>query len=134
LFESVTDATTVCGELAVTVAEVEPLMVSEIVCGGQVEKKPAADVTSEVVALITVEPGRFAVATPFGFVLVALPGVELVGFVVLSMVTTLAVTGLYVIVPTFALGLVQESVVGLQSVVPPGPVTVVSASSDVVSV
>ena len=61
-------------------------------------------------------------------------GVELVGFVVLSMVTTLAVTGLYVIVPTFALGLVQESVVGLQSVVPPGPVTVVSASSDVVSV
>ena len=84
--------------------------------------------------MITVEPGRFAVATPFGFVLEALPGVELVGLVVLSMFTTLAVTGLYVIVPTFALGLVQESVVGLQSVVPPGPVTVVSASSDVVSV
>ena len=32
-------------------------------------------------------------------------------------------------VPTFALGLVHEIVLGLHSVTPPGPVTVVSASS-----
>jgi hypothetical protein len=134
-FESVTDATTVCGELAVTVADVEPLTVSEIVFGGHVEKNPAADVTSDVAALITVDPGRFAVATPFGFgVLEVLPGVDDVGSVVLLMFTTSFATALYVIVPTFALGLVQESVLGLQRVVPPGPVTVVSVSKDVDSV
>ncbi len=76
-------------------------MVSAMFFGGQVEKNPAADVTSDVVALMTVEPGRFAVATPFGFgVLEALPGVELAGLVVLSMLTTSVVTGLYVMVPT----------------------------------
>jgi hypothetical protein len=36
-------------------------------------------------------------------------------------------------VPTFALGLVHEVVLGLHSVTPPGPVTVVSASRDVVA-
>src|SRR5581483_2389678 len=82
--------------------------------------------------LMTVDPGRFAVATPLGFdVPEVLPGVELVGLVVLSMFTTSLVTGLYVMVPTFARGSVQESVLGLHNVVPPGPVTVVSASSDV---
>ena len=34
-------------------------------------------------------------------------------------------------VPTFALGLVHEVVLGLHSVTPPGPVTVVSASREV---
>ena len=37
-------------------------------------------------------------------------------------------------VPTLALGTVQEMVLGLHRVTPPGPVTVVSASSDVASV
>lgn len=89
-FVSVTLETTVCGELVVTVPEVLPFSVRAIVCGGQVEKKPAADVTSEFEALITVDPGRLAVARPLGFdvEVVLVP----VGLVVLSMVTTLGVT------------------------------------------
>lgn len=135
---SVTVATAVCGELAVTVAEVDPLTFSAIFAGGQVEKYPAADVTSDALALITVDPGRFAVAVPFGFGPVEVPdpvtGFTLVGFDVLLIVTTDAVTGLNVIVPTFAFGFVHAVVLGLHSVIPPGPVTVVSASSDVGSV
>ena len=95
---SSTDATTVCGELVVTVADVEPLMLRAMLAGGQVEKYPAADVTSEVVELMIVEPGRFAVAMPLGFgvleVVVPVTGFVLVGLVVLLIVTTLAVTGL----------------------------------------
>ena len=94
---SVTVATTVCGELGVTVAVSDPLIVNLIFAGGQVEKKPAADVTSDVFALITVEPGRFAVAIPFGLGVVdvvPVTGLVLVGEVVLLIVTTLAVTGL----------------------------------------
>ena len=92
-------------------------------------------VTSAALALITVEPGTLAVAVPFGFGPVDAPapvtGFTLVGLVVLLIVTTDAVTGLNVIVPTFALGLVHAIVLGLHNVIPPGPVTVVSASSDV---
>jgi hypothetical protein len=131
---SVTAATTVWGEFGVTVAVVDPLTFSLILAGGQVEKNPAADVTSEVVALMTVDPGRFAVAIPFGLG-VDVDGVPVTGFggfvtaVVLLIVTTLAAAGIYAIVPTLALGLVHEIVLGLQSVTPPGPVTVVSAKS-----
>jgi len=131
---SVTAATTVCGELGVTVAVVDPLTLSLMLAGGQVEKNPAADVVSEVVALTTVDPGRFAVAIPFGLG-AGVDGVPVTGFggfvtaVVLLIVTTLAVAGMYAIVPTLALVLVHEIVLGLQSVTPPGPVTVVSASS-----
>jgi hypothetical protein len=81
--------------------------------------------------LITVDPGRFAVAIPFGFVAVVVPvtGFGFEGSVVLLIVTTVAEVGIKVMVPTFALGLVHETVLGLHSVTPPGPVTVVSASS-----
>jgi hypothetical protein len=130
-------ATTVWGELGVTVADGAPLMARLMLAGGQVEKYPAADVVSDVVALITVEPGRFAVAIPLGFavvvVVVPVTGLVFVGAVVLLMVTTLAVTGLKVMVPTLAFGLVQEMVLGLHSVTPPGPVTVVSDSRDIVA-
>jgi hypothetical protein len=118
----------------VTVAVVEPLIVRLMVFGGQVEKNPAADVTSEVAALMTVDPGKFAVAIPFGLG-VDVVGVPVTGFggfvtaVVLLIVTMLAVAALYAIVPTLALVLVHEIVLGLQSVTPPGPVTVVSANS-----
>ena len=61
------------------------------------EKKPAADVTSDVFALMTVEPGKFAVAVPLGLGVEVVPvpvtGLVLVGFVVLLMVTTVEVTG-----------------------------------------
>ena len=92
---AVTLEMTVCGELAVTVPEVLPLSVSAMVCGGQVEKKPAADVTWEFDALITVDPGKLAVAMPLGFdvSVVLVPEVS-VGSVVLSMFTTLPVTAL----------------------------------------
>ena len=130
-------ATTVWGELGVTVADDAPLMARLMLAGGQVEKYPAADVVSDDVALMTVEPGRFAVAMPLGLavvvVVVPVTGLVLVGAVVLLMVTTLAVTGLKVMVPTLAFGLVHEVVVGLHSVTPPGPVTVVSDSSDIVA-
>jgi hypothetical protein len=131
---SVTVATTVWGELGVTVAVVDPLTFSTMLAGGQVEKNPAADVVSEVVALMTVDPGRFAVAIPLGLG-VDVAGVPVTGFggfvtaVVLLIVTMLAVTGIYAIVPTLALVLVHEVVLGLQSVTPPGPVTVVSVRS-----
>jgi len=108
-------------------------MVSEIVCGGQVEKKPAADVTSEVVALITVEPGR----SRGNAVWIRAGGAARSRACRIRRIVdghTLAVTGLYVIVPTFALGWCRKAWWGCKSVVPPGPVTVVSASSDVVSV
>jgi hypothetical protein len=83
---------------------------------------------------MTVDPGRFAVAIPLGLG-VDVAGVPVTGFggfvtaVVLLIVTMLAVTGIYAIVPTLALVLVHEVVLGLQSVTPPGPVTVVSARS-----
>lgn len=130
---SVALATTVCGELGVTVAVVLPFTDSEMVAGGQVEKYPAAELTSEFdrPALIIVAPGRFAVAMPFAVE----EAVVDVGLVVLLMVTILVVCGAYVIVPIFARGSVQEyPLVGLHRMAPPGPRTVVSASNVVLRV
>src|SRR5579862_3647521 len=96
--ESFTVACTVCGELGVTVAVVAPLTAREMLAGGQVEKYPAAEVTSEEAAETMVEPGRLAVAVPFGFeVVVEVPvtGLVLVGLVVLLMVTTLLLLAAY---------------------------------------
>jgi hypothetical protein len=136
LFVSVTVDTTVCGELGCTVAVVDPLIDSAMLLGGHVEKYPAADVTSDTFAFTIVDPGRFAVAVPLGLAPPALPvtGFGFVGFVVLLIVTTFAVTGVNVIVPTPAFTHELAHVVasfahGLHSVTPPGPVAVVSASS-----
>src|SRR5690348_5145511 len=125
-------ACAVCGELGVTLAVDDPFTASVMLAGGQVEKKPAAEVTSDVVAEITVEPGRLAVAVPLGLVMVCVPvtGLGFVGLVVLLIETTSLFTAVYWMVPMFAEGLVQATVVGLHSVTPPGPATVVSASSD----
>src|SRR5271168_4962902 len=87
-----------CGLLAVTVTgvgmPVEPLRVSPMLVGGQVKKYPAAEVVPESVALITVEPGRWAVASPF-------TGLVLVVSLVLLIVTIVELTGVYVTVPTY---------------------------------
>src|SRR5581483_10802140 len=136
LLVSVIVDTIVCGELGVTVAVVEPLIDSAIFFGGHVEKYPAAEVTSERLAFTIVDPGKLAVAVPLGFACPAFPvtGLGLVGFVVLLIVTTLVVTGVNVIVPPPAFThevahVVASLAQGLHSVTPPGPVTVVSASS-----
>src|SRR6185437_9893953 len=90
-------ACAVWGELGVTFTVDDPFTASVIVAGGQVEKKPAAEVTSDVVAEITVEPGRLAVAVPLGLVIVCVPvtGLALVGLVVLLIVTTSLLTAAY---------------------------------------
>ena len=64
---SVTVATTVWGELGVTVAVVDPLTFSTMLAGGQVEKKPDCVAVEELetFAVMSVLPGRFAVAIPF---------------------------------------------------------------------
>src|SRR5579883_3074169 len=55
-------------ELALTLTgvgyPVDPFSAREMFLGGQVKKYPAAEVTLESVALMTVDPGRCAVATP----------------------------------------------------------------------
>ena|ERR1700721_763175 len=93
-FLSVALASTVCGELGVTATVVAPLTERSTFRGGQVEKYPAAEVTSEVDAVMMVEPGRSAVAMPLGLVTGVVPvtGLGFVGFVVLLMLTTFALT------------------------------------------
>ncbi len=139
---------TVWGELGVTVPEVLPLIDSAIVLGGQVEKKPAAEVTWEFAALITVDPGRLAVAIPLGFEVGCRSGPEVpVGSVVLSMVTTLPRDGVIgdgadiragagACGNRGGAGVPSCNVVpgGQQRMAPPGPLTVVSDRKDVVSV